>query len=204
VQASSKALVAILILVCIQTLSGMVNAQSTASATISGTIRCGSGCSVIGLKYGDPIQSGGSVIAHMTVALDPFTGVVSPDLTTTDSNTTFGASDHGRYELHVFPGIFDLYVLADGYQFALFASGVTVKSGQNVTLDAYVTPGVATYYGPLSITTFTAVTSTTTTTVAPVIIPGFPVESLLLGLLLGLCALALLRRMRKRVMESHD
>ncbi len=126
----------------------------------------------------------------MTMALDPFTGQPRPDLPTTTTNTTFDASAHGHYELQVQPGVFDLYVHAVGYELTLFASGANVTMGVNRTIDAFVT---------VAATTTTSVIGTSTFTVAPVLpISGFPTESLLLGLILGLCWLALHKRIGKR------
>lgn len=164
----------------------MVYAQST--ATISGTIRCGSGCSAVGLNYGDPIQSGGSVVAHMTTALDPITGSPRPDLPTMDTNTTIDV--HGHYELSVTPGVFDLYVSANGYQMTLFASSVVVLTGQSLSYDAYVT-----------VTSTSTVTSTTTEIPIPGI-PGFPIEAILVGFIVGIIGLALIRRSRYRGSSS--
>jgi hypothetical protein len=126
----------------------------------------------------------------MTMALDPLTYAPNPDLSTTDVNTTFDASAQGHYELQgLLPGIFDLYVFANGYQTALFASGVTVHSGQNLSYDAYVT-----------VTSISTVTSTSTTTEMPLPgIPGFPIEAILAGFIIGIFGLALMRRARARV-----
>jgi len=119
----------------------VVNAQPPGNATISGTVRCGSSCSSVGLSNGDPVQSAGKVIAHMTMALDPYTGAQRPDLPTTDGQTTFDASAHGQYMIQgLNPGIYDLYASADGYQLTLVVSQITVQAGQNLHYDAYLNP----------------------------------------------------------------
>lgn len=148
---SSTALVVILVLICVQSLPVIVNGQSGGTSTISGTVRCGSGCSTVGLNYGDPIQSAGRVAAHMTVALDPYTGAQRPDLPTTDGQTSFVAADHGQYEVQgLNPGIYDLYAFATGYRDTLVASGITVHPGQSLHYDCYMatTGAVPEFFSP--------------------------------------------------------
>lgn len=131
----------ILIFVCLLSLNPIAKGQPSVGATISGTVRCGGGCDTVGLKYGDPVRSGGTVEAQMTTALDPFTGQPEPDLPLASTSTTSATIDeNGHYELQVPFGIFDLYASANGYQTTLFASGVVVnKTGQSFAFDAYVT-----------------------------------------------------------------
>lgn len=117
----------------------IVNGQYT--STISGTVRCGGGCDTVGLVYGEPISVAGRIVAVMTMALDPNTGVARPDLPLQNAQTSFEATDNGHYELQgVEPGVFDLYVQATGYPNTLFDSGVTVLANQNLSIDAYVAP----------------------------------------------------------------
>ena len=140
-RARSTALAVMVVLVLAQSVSATIRGQSAGPPTISGTVRCGGGCDTVGLQYGGPIQSAGSVLAHMTMALDPYTGGQRPDLPTTDGQATFGASDNGHYLIQgLQPGIYDLYARADGYQLTLVSQGITVQSGQSLYFDAYLTP----------------------------------------------------------------
>jgi protocatechuate 3,4-dioxygenase beta subunit len=77
----------------------------------------------------------------MTMALDPSTGAQRPDLPTTNGQATFDASANGQYQIQgLLPGIYDLYVYADGYQTILGQHGVTVLTGVSLHFDFYVTP----------------------------------------------------------------
>ena len=139
-RASSAACVS-LVLICGLSWTAIVNGQSNEYSTITGTVRCGGVCDTVGLSYGSPINAAGRIVAHMTMALDPYTGSTRPDLPTTDAQTSFDASAHGHYELQgLLPGIYDLYAFASGYQTVLVASGVTVHPGQSLSFDAYMTP----------------------------------------------------------------
>jgi hypothetical protein len=118
----------------------IVKGQSTTS-TISGTVRCGTGCDAVDLPDGSPIDADFRIVAVMTIALDPNTGSPNPDLPTTNADTSFDASALGQYKLQgLLPGIYDLYAYANGYQTTLFAQGVEVHEGQNLSYDAYVKP----------------------------------------------------------------
>ena len=117
----------------------IVKGQST--STVSGTVRCGTGCYAVDLSDGSPIDSDFRIVAVMTIALDPDTGSPNPGLPTTNANASFDASALGHYELQgLLPGIYDGYVYANGYETTLFASGVKVLGGQNLSFDPYVNP----------------------------------------------------------------
>lgn len=132
-------LAVLMILICFHSLNAVVNGQST--ATISGTVRCGGGCSAFGLAYGDPVNVAGKVVAVMTMALDPYTGAARPDLPVTNAKTSFDASASGQYVLQgLLPGVFDLYASANGFQLALVQSGITVHGGEILHFDAYLIP----------------------------------------------------------------
>ena len=93
----------------------IVMGQST--STISGTVRCGTGCDAIDLPDGSPIDANFRIVAVMTVALDPNTGSPRPDLPTTNADTSFDASALGQYELRgLLPGIYDLYAVCERVQ----------------------------------------------------------------------------------------
>jgi len=122
-----------------------------ATGTISGTILCGSGCGTVGLSFGEPINVAGTVYAHMSEVLDPYTGYAltmcpagppgqaSAMQGCTNAQTSFSASANGQYELQgLEPGIYILYVSADGFPEIVFASGVTVYPSQTLSIDAYV------------------------------------------------------------------
>ena len=138
----STVVVVVLVITCCQSLNVMVNGQSTGDSTISGTVRCGSGCAAVGLASGDPINAAGSVVAVMTMRLDPYTGYPRPDLPISRSvGASFDTSAHGHYALQgLLPGIYDLYASANGYKMVMIASGVTVHGGQSLSYDASVTP----------------------------------------------------------------
>jgi hypothetical protein len=128
----------------------IVKGQSTAG-TISGTIICGSGCNTVGLSYGQPINVAGNVYAEMSEELDPYTGYAinmcpaSPPGQPSsmpgcvNDQTSFDANANGHYELQgLQPGIYTLYVSANGFPEIVFASGITVNPGQIISIDAFV------------------------------------------------------------------
>jgi hypothetical protein len=56
-----------------------------------------------------------------------------------NAQTSFAANANGQYTLQgLQPGIYTLYVSADGFPEIVFASGVTVYPGQTLSIDAYV------------------------------------------------------------------
>jgi len=121
-----------------------------ATGSVSGTILCGGGCGTVGLSFGEPINVAGTVYAHMSEVLDPYTGYAlticpagppgQPSTLPgcTNSQTSFAANANGGYTLELEPGIYILYVSATGFPVIVFASGVTVYPGQSLSIDAYV------------------------------------------------------------------
>ena len=121
------------------------------TGTISGTVLCGSGCGTMGLSFGEPINVAGTVYAHMEEVLDPYTGYAlamcpagppgqaSAMQGCTNAQTSFAANANGQYTLQGLPpGIYTLYVSANGFPEIVVASGVTVYPGQTLSIDAYV------------------------------------------------------------------
>ncbi len=141
------------LLIAIVLVSGpyvIVNGQSV-TGTISGIILCGSGCGSVGLSFGQAINVAGNVYAEMSEILDPYTGYAltmcpagPPDQASTmpgcmNAKTSFSANVNGQYELQgLAPGIYTLYVSAEGFPEIVFASGVTVNPGQTLSINAYV------------------------------------------------------------------
>ena len=128
----------------------IVKGQSV-TGTISRTILCGSGCDTVGLSFGQAINVAGNVYAEMSEVLDPYTGYAltmcpagPPSQASAmpgcmNAQTSFSANSNGQYELGgLAPGIYTLYVAADGFPEIVFASGVTVNPGQSLTINAYV------------------------------------------------------------------
>jgi hypothetical protein len=151
-RASSTALVIILVLVCVQSLSAIASGQSSGYATILGTISCS----------GQPVRSGGMVEAIMITALDPYTGqpVMGGPLTNAQASIDFS----GHYKLQgLNPGIYDLYASANGFKPVLFASSITVLSGQSLHFDGSVC-AVPEFFSPtviliISVFVFAAISS---------------------------------------------
>ena len=121
------------------------------TGTISGTVRCGGGCDTAGLSFGQPINVAGNIYAEMSEELDPYTGYAintcpagppgqpSSMPGCVNNQTSFGASANGHYELQgLQPGIYTLYVSAQGFPVIVFASEVTVNPGQSLSIDAFV------------------------------------------------------------------
>ncbi|HYW00916.1 MAG TPA: carboxypeptidase-like regulatory domain-containing protein, partial [Candidatus Acidoferrum sp.] len=173
----------------------MVKGQS-ATGTISGTILCGSGCGSVGLSFGQAINVAGNVYAEMSEELDPNTGYAltmcpggPPDQASTmpgcmNAKTSFSANVNGQYELGgLAPGIYTLYVSADGFPEIVFASGVTVNPGQTLSINAYVCSSSGFVNGNCSQT--------------PTPTPEFPSGSSIIvttGIILALAAITLRKR----------
>jgi len=111
----------------------------TDPAIVTGTLRYAGYNATL---YGAPIGEAGKVWAHMTMRLDPYTGVQRPDLATIDAQGYLNATDNGHYEVEgLAPGVYDLYASAAGYPQTLCESGITVLKGQSLHFDCYLQPG---------------------------------------------------------------
>jgi len=111
----------------------------TDPAIMTGTLRYAGYNSTL---YQQPIAEAGKVWAHMTMRLDPYTGVQRPDLPTIDGQAYVNATANGHYELEgLAPGVYDIYAEAAGYPQALCVSGITVLKGQSLHFDCYLQPG---------------------------------------------------------------
>jgi hypothetical protein len=146
-----KLLACLLIPVVLVSVPYVIVKGQPAAGAISGTILCGSGCGSVGLSFGQPINVAGNVYAEMSEELDPYTGYAltmcpagppgQPSAMSgcTNAQTSFSANANGQYELGgLAPGIYTLYVLAEGFPEIVFASGVTVNPGQTLSINAYV------------------------------------------------------------------
>jgi len=108
-------------------------------AIITGTLRYAGYNSTL---YQQPIAEAGMVSAHMTMRLDPYTGVQRPDLPTINGQAFVNATANGHYEVEgLAPGIYDIYAEAAGYPQTLCVSGITVLKGQSLHFDCYLQPG---------------------------------------------------------------
>jgi len=111
----------------------------TDPAIITGTLRYAGYNATL---YQQPIAEAGQVWAHMTMRLDPYTGVQRPDLPTIDGQAYVNATANGHYEVEgLAPGVYDIYAEAAGYPQTLCTSGITVLKGQSLHFDCYLQPG---------------------------------------------------------------
>jgi hypothetical protein len=132
----------------------IVTVSAQATATISGTVRCGGGC---GSSYGNPIDAAGFVVAKRTDLPEPLV------------NASFTAADHGQYELvGLPPGVYNLYASAVGYTTVLGAIGVSVQPSSHYFYDIYLQPcagcGPVPEFGSQSIAVIVAITAVMATT----------------------------------------
>jgi hypothetical protein len=111
----------------------------TDPAIITGTLRYAGYNATL---YQHPIGEAGRVWAHMTMRIDPYTGLNRPDLQTVDGQAFVNATANGHYELEgLAPGVYDIYAEAAGYPQTLCTSAVTLLKGQSLHFDCYLQPG---------------------------------------------------------------
>ncbi len=120
-----------------------MNGQSTQGFTISGTVKCSTGCAAVGLTDGSPINSAFQISASMTMAADPVSCQADPSLPLAPFiQASFPASANGQYQLQgLQAGLYLLTASAAGYQAVNFSPNATVCAGHSlVNIDASMTP----------------------------------------------------------------